>query len=90
MMIPKKQEEEYQKDFERTRARIMSIEEEMAQELERTRKRLEELMEEKKAMLKIYDSLASLLGVENEFREAGREERGIRTSDLPGVKPGKE
>ena len=59
----------------------------MADILEKARKRLKELLEEKKAMLKIYDGLASLLGVENEFNKSEEEEE-VKASDLPGAKSG--
>lgn len=85
MTISKKHEEQYQKTLEQTRERIKSIEEEMANELVQARQRLRELLEEKKAMLKIYDGLASLLGVENEFKKKDEEEQ-IQASDLPGPK----
>lgn len=85
MTISKKQEEQYRRTLDQTRERINSIEEEMANELEQARQRLRELLEEKKAMLKIYDSLASLLGIENEFKKKDEKEQ-IQTSDIPGPK----
>lgn len=85
MTITKKQEEQYRKNLERTRTRIKNIEKEMALQLEQTKKRLRELLEEKKAMLKIYDGLALLIGVENEFKGEGEEER-IKDSNIIGKK----
>lgn len=67
MALSKEQEEQYRKTLEQTKSRIKSIEEEMEKELEKTRQRLRELLEEKKAVRKIYDGIAVLLGVENEF-----------------------
>jgi histidinol phosphatase-like PHP family hydrolase len=74
MPIPKDKEKQYRETLEQTRERINSIESEMAQELERTKKHLQELLEEKKAMRKIYDGIALLLGIENEFEKQEKEE----------------
>ena len=79
MPIPKEKEKQYRETLEQTRDRINSIENEMAQELESTKKRLQELLEEKKAMRKIYDGLAELLGIDNEF-EKQEEEQGEEQS----------
>ena len=68
--------------MEQTRDKIKSVEEEMEKELEETRKRLRELLEEKKSMRKIYDGLAALLGVENEFEKQEGEKKEIKTSEL--------
>jgi len=81
MTLSRDQREEYQKTLEETRDRIKSIEEEMAEELEKTRERLRKLLEEKKAMRKIYDGLALLLGLENEFEKQESEEKA-QNSDL--------
>lgn len=74
MPIPEEKEKQYRETLEQTRERINNIENEMAQELESTKKRLQELLEEKKAMRKIYDGLAELLGVDNEFEKQEEEE----------------
>ncbi|NIM90286.1 MAG: hypothetical protein GTO17_04980 [Candidatus Aminicenantes bacterium] len=74
MPVPKDKEKQYRETLEQTRERINSIEMEMAEELEKTKKRLQELLEEKKAMRKIYDGIALLLGVENEFEKQETEE----------------
>lgn len=69
MPVPKEKEKQYRETLEQTRERITDIESEMAEELEKTKKRLQELLDEKKAMRKIYDGIALLLGVENEFEK---------------------
>ena len=75
MTLSKEKEKQYRETLEQTRERINSIEDEMAKELEKTKQRLQELLEEKKAMRKIYDGIALLLGIENEF-EKQEEEKG--------------
>lgn len=74
MPVPKEKEKQYRETLEQTRERINDIESEMAEELEKTKKRLQELLEEKKAMRKIYDGIALLLGVENEFEKQETEQ----------------
>lgn len=74
MPVPKDKEKQYRETLEQTRERISGIEKEMAEELEKTKKRLQGLLEEKKAMRKIYDGIALLLGVENEFEKQEKEE----------------
>ena len=84
MAILKKKKEQYREDLEEARDRIKKIEEEMAKELEQARKRLRKLLDEKKAMRKIYDGLALLLDVENEFKQTDKEDGQIQTADLTG------
>ncbi len=76
MTVPKEKEKQYRETLEQTRERINDIETEMAEELEKTKKRLQELLEEKKTMRKIYDGIALLLGVENEFEKQEAEQGG--------------
>lgn len=73
MPIDKDKEKQYRETLEQTKERINNIESEMAEELEKTKKRLQELLEEKKAMRKIYDGIALLLGIENEFEKEDKE-----------------
>ena len=73
MTVPKEKEKQYRETLEQTRERINDIETEMAEELEKTKKRLQELLEEKKTMRKIYDGIALLLGIENEFEKEDKE-----------------
>jgi hypothetical protein len=82
MSIPKEKEKQYRETLEQTRERINNIESEMAQELESTKKRLQELLEEKKAMRKIYDGIASLLGIDNEFEKQEEEEGEEKSLDI--------
>jgi hypothetical protein len=82
MPIPKEKEKQYRETLEQTKERINSIESEMAQELESTKKRLQELLEEKKAMRKIYDGLAELLGIDNEFEKQEEEEGEEQSLDI--------
>jgi len=82
MPIPKEKEKQYRETLEQTRERINNIESEMAQELESTKKRLQELLEEKKAMRKIYDGIALLLGIDNEFEKQDEEEGEEQSLDI--------
>jgi len=73
MPLSKEKEEQYRETLDQTKERINNIENEMAEELEKTKKHLQELLEEKKAMRKIYDGIALLLGIENEFEKEEKE-----------------
>jgi len=85
MALSKELKDQYIKTLEQTRDRIKNVEAEMEKELEETRGRLRELLEEKKSMRKVYDGLASLLGVENEFEGQDEEEKKIQEPDLENL-----
>jgi len=77
--LSKEEKEKYERALKEARGQIKGIEEEMEKELEKTRQRLQELLEEKKAVRKIYDGIASLLGKDNEFEEEDKKDEGDET-----------